>query len=49
MHRYLLDKQAIGSGFSPVKIFSAIPSPFFSAAVELRTLTPIRYHTALFQ
>jgi hypothetical protein len=34
------------NGFAPVKIFYAIPSPFFSAAAELRALTSNLCHLA---
>ena len=35
---------AFGDGFAPVKIFYAISSPLFSAAAELRALTPTLCH-----
>jgi hypothetical protein len=37
---------AFRNGFAPVKIFNAIPSPLFSAAAELRALTPNLCHLA---
>jgi hypothetical protein len=37
---------AFRNGFAPVKIFYAIPSPLFSAAAELRALTPNLCHLA---
>jgi hypothetical protein len=37
---------AFRNGFAPVKIFNAIPSPFFSAAPELRPFTPHLYHSS---
>ena len=38
---------AFRNGFASVKIFNAIPSPLFSAAVELRALTPNLFHSNL--
>jgi hypothetical protein len=38
---------AFRNGFAPVKIFSAIPSPLFSAAAELRAVTPDFYLSSL--
>ncbi len=42
-------KLVFRNGFASVKILNAIPSPLFSAAVELRTLTHIFSRSALFQ
>ncbi len=39
--------QPFGNGFALVKIFDAIPSPLFSATVELRALTLNQCHSSL--